>query len=75
MEKITPLYIKIPSHLKDALQNCAKSERTSLVGLCTDILTVGVTARSKINEEKIKQLIDSSKVYANGQDQSETLQG
>lgn len=65
---ITPLYIKIPSELKTALAVVARNERTSLVGLCTDILTTGVNARSKVNEKRIKQLIDSSKVFANGQD-------
>jgi hypothetical protein len=65
---ITPLYIKIPSELKTALTVVARNERTSLVGLCTDILTTGVNARSKVNEKRIKQLIDSSRVFANGQD-------
>lgn len=66
-DNTTPLYIKIPTALKVDLQSTALQERTSLVGLCTDILTTGVKVRSKINEEKIATLINASKVYQHGQ--------
>jgi len=63
MEDNTPLYIKIPVDLKEALSITAKRERTSLVGLCTNILTTGVSARSTIDQDSIKKLIDSARVH------------
>jgi predicted nucleic acid-binding protein len=61
---VTPLYAKIPVELKTALVACAKRERTTVVGLIVDMLTTGLNARSKVNDKRIKQLIDSSKIYA-----------
>lgn len=68
-DELTPFYMKIPSNLKQKLQDQAKKERIPMVTLITDILDLGLLVRPRMKQDKIEQLLSAAEmVHLHGKD-------
>ena len=66
MVETTPMYLKIPTELKDVLKQLSAKERTTLAGLTISCIKSGLVHRineGSVEERKINELLAAARVH------------